>query len=308
MAFKTMVQRQHVKDSHFRVIVFNFHIRIIYSTSMHVLHVHFFNKLPSTNRFLRKKVFNMTKFDYAQSNSLLKQGFVDRPADNGSLTETSSASSSAAAAPDVVESQKIPRWRLDGADDNNGIPEEGPPLKKKARQDSRISSQASKNASADTYTSALATICVPTGVITTAHTAGPASAPAAASTSSKKNQNKIPAKKTNHTKHKLANDAAATAKPNTASATAAAAAIQNQSETQLETVTPLSDTTPVGPSGSDGPAQTDVANFLRKSRIRKPRRVIPNEKEYIPANEQPTQSDVVGGRGGESCPVILYDD
>ena len=42
-----------------------------------------------------------------------------------------------------------------------------------------------------------------------------------------------------------------------------------------------------------------TAHKSKKARIRKPRRAIPNEKEFIPENEQPTQTDVVGGRGGE---------
>jgi len=248
----------------------------------------------------------MTMFDYAQSNSLLKKQIEDRPAKKGSPPRASSASSAspyaapAAAAPAV--SKKIPRSKLDGSDDNDGIQEEGPPLKKQARNDSRDiinSSQASKNASADTDTSAMATISVAKSV-SAATTASPVSASVASSTTSKKKEEKIPAKQIVHAKDKLADDAAAAAeKPSTAAATAPAA-IQNQSKSQSETATSLSGITTVGLSGSDDPAQTDVAKKPRKSRIRKPRRLIPNEKEYIPADEQPTQSDVVGGRGGRS--------
>ncbi len=46
-------------------------------------------------------------------------------------------------------------------------------------------------------------------------------------------------------------------------------------------------------------AKNDVESKAKKMRIRKPRRIIPKEKEYIPEHEQPTQSDVVGGRGGK---------
>ena len=257
----------------------------------------------------------MTMFDYAQSNSLLKKEVGDRPAKKGSppgaspaSSVSASAASAAANAPNDDVSKKIPRCKLDGSDDNDGIQEEGPPLKKKARNDSPgISSQASKNASADTDMIAMKTIFVEKSV-SAAATAGPTSASTAASTTTTNKEEKIPAKTIVHAKHKLANDAAvAAAKPNTAAGTAPTAFIQHQSETQAETVTPLSGTTTIGPSGSDDPAQTDVAKKPRKSRIRKPRRVIPNEKEYIPADEQPTQSDVVGGRGGESCTFILYE-
>jgi hypothetical protein len=37
-----------------------------------------------------------------------------------------------------------------------------------------------------------------------------------------------------------------------------------------------------------------------KPRLKKPRRAIPENKEYLPEDEQPNQVDVVGGRGGRS--------
>jgi hypothetical protein len=36
------------------------------------------------------------------------------------------------------------------------------------------------------------------------------------------------------------------------------------------------------------------------NKAKKPRRIIPDNKEYIPENEQPSDADVVGGRGGRS--------
>jgi hypothetical protein len=38
----------------------------------------------------------------------------------------------------------------------------------------------------------------------------------------------------------------------------------------------------------------------KHGRTKKPRRAIPENKEFIPVNEQPTDADVVGGRGGRS--------
>lgn len=38
----------------------------------------------------------------------------------------------------------------------------------------------------------------------------------------------------------------------------------------------------------------------KDNKTKKPRRAIPENKEYIPENEQPTDADVVGGRGGRS--------
>jgi hypothetical protein len=43
-----------------------------------------------------------------------------------------------------------------------------------------------------------------------------------------------------------------------------------------------------------------AASAQSSSRPKKPRRAIPENKEFIPENEEPTEADVVGGRGGRS--------
>jgi len=99
---------------------------------------------------------------------------------------------------------------------------------------------------------------------------------ALAESTSKTREKIIPTKKSQHNKHKLASG----------STTKAAPASQQwgpQSGTQTQSS-----------------AKEDSGSKPKKIRVRKPRRAIPNEKEYIPENEQPTQTDVVGGRGGRS--------
>jgi hypothetical protein len=48
----------------------------------------------------------------------------------------------------------------------------------------------------------------------------------------------------------------------------------------------------------------------KKQRVKKPRRAIPANKEFIPEGEQPSASDVVGGRGGrryaETTKILLF--
>ena len=88
--------------------------------------------------------------------------------------------------------------------------------------------------------------------------------------SGKRKEKVIPAKKSQHTKRKITNNN-----------TDDSGMTENSNDT----------------NASD--AKDSAENKIKKLRIRKPRRIIPNEKGYIPENEQPTQSDVVGGRGGE---------
>lgn len=100
--------------------------------------------------------------------------------------------------------------------------------------------------------------------------------------STDKQQKIVPAKKFQNVKHRT-NIQASNIQPSTTSTL--------ESECEIEIVTP---------NDSDGKINIESKKQSRKPRVRKPRRSIPNEKEYIPENEQPTQSDVVGGRGGRS--------
>ncbi|VEU38064.1 unnamed protein product [Pseudo-nitzschia multistriata] len=59
-------------------------------------------------------------------------------------------------------------------------------------------------------------------------------------------------------------------------------------------------TTRMGFTDAESIANENSEKNQKKGRSRKPRRIIPNEKEYIPEDEQPTARDIVGGRGGRS--------
>jgi hypothetical protein len=39
-------------------------------------------------------------------------------------------------------------------------------------------------------------------------------------------------------------------------------------------------------------------SIAKIQKVNKPRRIIPDDKEYIPDGQQPSSTDVVGGRGG----------
>lgn len=99
----------------------------------------------------------------------------------------------------------------------------------------------------------------------------------------------IPAKKSQHTKHKLANGT-------TLEDIGDAFSQQEGSEKKLVPQDPQSNN-----DASANPSSTKnlTEKKTKKIRIRKPRRMIPDKKEFIPVNEQPTQADIVGGRGGE---------
>ena len=213
----------------------------------------------------------MSTFDYAQSNSLLKED----PSNEADKIPPSLS-------PDTTEEaqpQKTPRWKLELAD-HNELPVESSGTQIK-RRNSRVSSSAA-DSSADA--SALAAAST---------TKEPSSEdPDSATPTEKKKEKTVPVKKTQPTKHKLTSGAiTTTAKPNLA---ADVAAILQDNE--RETTTPR----PMDTDGSDDNEKSSLAKKVRKPRIRRPRRVIPNEKEYIPEDEQPSQSDVVGGRGGKS--------
>lgn len=103
----------------------------------------------------------------------------------------------------------------------------------------------------------------------------------------------IPTKKSKHTKHNLATGATATNQ--TTKNTEATISQQKGSEQKTGAQDPKTNT--------DATAKTSTAKTItekKPKRIRKPRRIIPDKKEFIPLNEQPTQSDIVGGRGGRS--------
>jgi len=74
--------------------------------------------------------------------------------------------------------------------------------------------------------------------------------------------------------------------------------VSNESVTKTAAAVEQSEPKPVTQTQSS--ATKARVSKPKKIRLRKPRRAIPNEKEYIPENEQPTQSDIVGGRGGRS--------
>ncbi len=105
----------------------------------------------------------------------------------------------------------------------------------------------------------------------------------------------IPTKKSQHTKHQLAKGSTTS---NSKSTDDIDGTFSQQKGMQQKSV-------PQGPqSHNDASASpSSTKNITEKKpktlRIRKPRRVIPDKKEYIPVNEQPAQADIVGGRGGE---------
>ena len=115
----------------------------------------------------------------------------------------------------------------------------------------------------------------------------PMNDPAKSATTIIRNKKTISVKKSQNTKHKVAN-AAITANAN-------ATAIEQQHEPEIQSGNHDAENN----SDSNPSNAKDIENKPKKLRVRKPRRAVPNQKEYIPANEQPSQSDVVGGRGGE---------
>jgi len=201
--------------------------------------------------FPKTRETDMTQFDYAQSNSLLKQA-IEEKSDDGNGTTIASPATAAATAP---APSKVPRLLLELADHNSVPTSQDGAVPRSTRRNSRVSTSAAKSDNSTTALNALstnATMPLETPLV--------AAAPA---TTKPPKEKLLPVKKTQHAKHKLTEGA---------SAGSAAAA----------------------------PAPSDADKKQKKARIRKPRRVIPNEKEFIPENEQPTQSDVVGGRGGRS--------
>ena len=69
------------------------------------------------------------------------------------------------------------------------------------------------------------------------------------------------------------------------------------------------DSTTASASAAVSSADTNASssNKIKKARrTRKPRRIIPDNKAYIPEDEQPKPADVVGGRGGEFFPLLAF--
>lgn len=102
-----------------------------------------------------------------------------------------------------------------------------------------------------------------------------------------------PFKKSQHNKHKFANDTIATIEVPNKSGSLTSNQLNKPSNSSTKSTQDSSD--PIASDSND-----DAENKPKKMRIRKPRRAIPSEKRYISENEQPAQSDIVGGRGGRS--------
>ena len=111
-----------------------------------------------------------------------------------------------------------------------------------------------------------------------------------AKSTSKTEKKTMPTKKTQHSKHKFANGS--TTAPNPTTNKTSVVGKEKDAEPKSGILAENSG----GTIRSNAKEATE--SKPKKIRIRKPRRVIPKEKEYIPENEQPTQYDVVGGRGG----------
>ena len=274
---------------------------------------------------------NMSQFGYAQSNSLLNQ----------EKELTPSASEIDSDGDGDTSLQKIPRCMIELSDHNGRPDAELPPEKRARRRNSRVSLRA-----AETSTNAVAAISIEnagTGNSTNGNdNSGPddhTSNPSAAFAHTKKKKIK-PVKTSRPAKHELPQSlaatattatatpstaVAATATTTTAPATPATAAVATANTTASASATSTPDTRAiVGVAVAVGygsasesepdtetstPAETVPATSAyrkRNPRVRKPRRIIAKTKIYIPENEQPTPTDVVGGRGGESCWILFY--
>ena len=197
------------------------------------------NELSSNPDYLGSRIQEMTKFDYAQSNSLLKREI-------GGATSSTGSSPQAPPPPPPMKRTSRRQPHLPGRDER---PAEGlyPSRSMISHNNYHMSSSAAV-ASADTTAA---------GAISAALHAGNQS-----SAAEKKKLKPVTTKKIIHTKHKIT-------------------------------------TTRMGFTDAESIANENSEKNQKKGRSRKPRRIIPNEKEYIPEDEQPTARDIVGGRGGE---------
>jgi hypothetical protein len=129
-------------------------------------------------------------------------------------------------------------------------------------------------------------------------------ATSSATTTKKKDKDKskiIPVKKTTHAKHKQTYSATTTA----------SVVVPTPKDAPMMSTEPPTSTVDQN-NAIVNPLATVMEKKMKKGRIRKPRRVIPEVKDYIPEEEQPAPADVVGGRGGEyqsipSLPLLTYE-
>ena len=210
---------------------------------------------------------------------------------SSTTTTTTTASSS---------SKKKPGWQID-LEAHNGQPTSASSTSK-SRRKSRVSAQAAATTEASGVAAATKNEDKPvrrtSNVAATKEEDKPVrrTSTAAAATSSatiikKKDKNKskiIPVKKTTHAKHKQTYSAT----------TATSVVVSAPKDAPIMSTEP-----PTSTVSQNNPIVNPIAIVLekksKKGRIRKPRRVIPEVKDYIPEEEQPAPADVVGGRGGE---------
>jgi hypothetical protein len=233
-----------------------------------------------------------------------------------------SKSSSSTTTTTASSSSKKPGWQID-LEAHNG-PSTSASSTSKSRRNSRVSAQAAAKTEASAVAAATTKnedtpVCRTSSVVATkkedkpvrrtsaASSAATSSATSAATSSAatikKKDKDKskiIPVKKTTHAKHKQ-----------TYSATTTTSVVVPAPKDDLMTNT-APPTSTVGENNPIvNPLATATEKKMKKGRIRKPRRVIPEVKDYIPEEEQPAPADVVGGRGGEcrynpSLPIFIY--
>eukprot|EP00536_Pseudo-nitzschia_multiseries_P016743 jgi/Psemu1/47558/gm1.47558_g len=192
----------------------------------------------------------MNQFDYAQSNSLLKQ-------------EIDGETSSDSHAPSPTSSERVPQWQHELVDHHEIVKQESD------------SSDVGMSHEGTHMSSIAADVRVERNeavVVSIASAVGNRSVHATAATNNAIERNKgkaTPAKKASRSKYKV--------------------------------------TTSVSSISDIGNNPTDQSEKKQKKvRSRKPRRIIPNEKEYIPETEQPTAADIVGGRGANSFNPALH--
>ena len=204
----------------------------------------------------------MTKFDYAQSNSLLQKEI------DGATLPTGNA-------PSLQPSKRIPRWQLNDSTDGNEIPVGNPDDKSSASKKITYTNPCATSIAAAVTLDTTAMAAIPPVAVSgdgadNAITSFPATGASNNKTAAEKQKSKpVPAKKSSHSKYKL---------------------------TATETTTTTCITTDAEINATEN---ENSEKKQKKARSRKPRRMIPNEKKFIPEDEQPTLQDIIGGRGGE---------
>ncbi|MGK3733206.1 MAG: hypothetical protein ACI8RD_000393 [Bacillariaceae sp.] len=190
-----------------------------------------------------------------------------------------SKSSSTTTAP---SSSKKPGWQIE-LEAHNGQPTSASSTSK-SRRNSRVSTQAA----ATTEASGVAAATTKNEDISVRRISATTSSAATIKKKDKDKSKTIPVKKTTHAKHKQ-----------TYSATTTTSVVlpAPKNAPMMSTAPPTSTVGQNNPIVN--PLMTAMEKKMKKGRIRKPRRVIPEVKDYIPEEEQPAPADVVGGRGGE---------